>query len=485
MRARAIQPAGTAGFNERAMRRARLVDQRPSDADATAQSGGPIRRMAGRTAAAVTNARHLHWAAVLFIISLPVPWIIAIGPVRMSVYRFVLLATLVPSLIGWLRGKAGPIRLADLLLVCYCLWCFIAIIAIHGFAFAIQPAGIIFMETMGAYLLARCCIRSADDFEAMVRLLFKVVLVLLPFAILESVSGQNSLMEVLSKILPTPPPVDMEPRWGLRRVQSVFEHPILFGVGCGCILAMTHIVLGYQKSFLRRWTPTGLVGLAAFLSLSAGPITALAAQIMLMGWNWVMRSIAARWKILIFFVALAAVSAELLSNRSVPVIFISYFSFDESSAWLRVAIWRFGSESVMNNPLFGVGFNEWERPDWMSFSIDMFWIVDAVRHGFLAGFFMMSGFFAMFITLAMKKGLDDRASAYRMAFLISMTGFFMVGWTVYFWNSAYVLFLFLLGSGGWILDVKDSVPAALKTRKAMRAGDSVEADLSGGRRAYR
>ena len=35
-----------------------------------------------------------------------------------------------------------------------------------------------------------------------------------------------------------------------------------------------------------------------------------------------------------------------------------------------------------------------------------------------------------------------------------MTAFFMVGWTVHFWGATYVLFLFLLGSGVWILDAK-------------------------------
>jgi hypothetical protein len=50
------------------------------------------------------------------------------------------------------------------------------------------------------------------------------------------------------------------------------------------------------------------------------------------------------------------------------------------------------------------------------------------------------------------KGLGRKAVVYRTAFLIMMTGFFMVGWTVHFWNATYVLFLFLLGSGAFLAD---------------------------------
>ena len=35
-----------------------------------------------------------------------------------------------------------------------------------------------------------------------------------------------------------------------------------------------------------------------------------------------------------------------------------------------------------------------------------------------------------------------------------MTAFFVVAWTVHFWNATYVLFMFLMGSGVWMLDVK-------------------------------
>ena len=45
-----------------------------------------------------------------------------------------------------------------------------------------------------------------------------------------------------------------------------------------------------------------------------------------------------------------------------------------------------------------------------------------------------------------------------------MTAFFLVGWTVHFWDAAYVLFLFLMGSGVWMLDVETKERAALRPK---------------------
>ena len=77
---------------------------------------------------------------------------------------------------------------------------------------------------------------------------------------------------------------------------------------------------------------------------------------------------------------------------------------------------------------------------------------------------MLLAFFSIFLGVSLRKGFDDRLIAYRTGFLISMTGFFLVGWTVAFWNSAYVVFFFLLGSGVWMLDVETKERPVLRAK---------------------
>src|SRR5262249_48835233 len=136
----------------------------------------------------------------------------------------------------------------------------------------------------------------------------------------------------------------------------------------------------------------------------------------------------------------------------------------------RTLIWTYGSETVLNHPLFGVGLNDWERPAWMPVaSIDSFWLYLAIRAGLPAAFLMLLTFFRIYLAVSFKKGLEGRLVEYRTGFLISMAGFFLVGWTTSFWDAAYVLFLFLMGSGVWMLDVESKDRSSCERRAFKRA----------------
>ena len=430
-----------------------------------------------------TERKRICWPVFLFLITLVVPWVISIGTLRLSIYRIVLLVMVLPCLVMWMTAKAGRIRGADFVLLLFWFWSALSGIVINGLGLSIQPAGIGFIETIGAYLLARCYIRDADGFHNAIQILFGIVSVLMPFAMLELVTGHNLLRELFGAILPTnfyPP----EQRSGLTRVLSVFDHPILFGLCSGSILALVHLVLGYQKSFFQRSFRTLLVGGTAFMSLSAGPIGAVATQVFLLSWNGLLRGIRSRWKILIVLLVCLVLLIEMVANRSALNIIVSFFVFDTASYWYRTLIWTYGSETVLNHPLFGVGLNDWERPGWMpTASIDNFWLYLAIRAGLPAAFLMLLAFLWIYLALSLKKGLEGRLVEYRTGFLISMTGFFLMGWTVHFWDAAYVLFLFLMGSGVWMLDVESKDRAALRPKSIQAARCEPSAHSIGSRRS--
>lgn len=395
--------------------------------------------------------RQLPLIVPVLLVSLILPFILYLGPLRLSVYRVILIIAFVPAMLAWLSGQVGRIRMADIALVLLCSWGSISFVVVHG-ATGIQAGGMLFIETLGPYLVARVYIRSAAAFRAMVKVLFLIVLFLLPFAVIEAFTGRDLLLDSLDKIWNSYPRVAKDPRWGLQRVQATFEHPILYGVFCGSIVALTYVVLGRGWSFLRRVGATIAVLFTASLTLSSGPLTGMTAQLLLLSWNWALKTVRARWKLLAALLAAMWIFLEFASNRSPAQIFISYFSFNEFSAYMRLHIWNFGTASILAHPLFGIGFNEWARPSWMSSSIDMYWIVPGVRHGLPAIFFNFSAFFGVVLPLIFRKGLDEFQSACRMGILFCMIAFFLTGWTVHYWNATYVLFHFLLGSGMWLLD---------------------------------
>ncbi len=349
-----------------------------------------------------------------------------------------------------------------------CFWVTLSFIIIHGPGMAVEPSGIFFIESVGAYLLGRCYIRNSDDFFSAVRMMFLLILIILPFAVIEAYTNRNVLLELFGFFGQTFPDAIKEPRWGLRRVQGPFEHPILFGVFCGSMLALVHYVLGFGKSFIERWFRTMLTAVTAFFALSSGPLSAMTAQILLISWDTTLATVKARWKILTAGLGSLVILIESVASRSSPEILMAYFAFNHATAYNRVLIWEFGTRSVANHPFLGIGLNDWERPYWMTGSMDMFWLVPAVRHGIPAGLFLLLIFFSIFFGLARKKGLEKKTADYRTGILICLTGFFIAGWMVHYWNATYALFMFILGSAMWILDANPEPAPAPETGRTAR-----------------
>lgn len=420
---------------------------------------------------------HIRWQVLLFLIGLIIPCMFWLGPLRLSVYRIALLITILPCLYMWVTGRAGRILMADIALLLFWLWGTLSLAIHHGLAAALQSGGITFIETMGAYLLARCYIRTADDFRSVVKFLFWIVIFLLPFGILEATTGRKPLIEFFQLVVDTVPINTDPPRMGLTRVQGPFEHPILFGVCCGSIFAMAYLVLGYQKTFFQRGIRALPVLFAAFLALSSGPLSAVAIQGMLLSWDRLLKGIQARWKILWASFGTIYVFLSLASNRSVYALAVGHAPlFDQQTAYYRLLIWKYGSASVLKHPLFGIGYNEYERESWMVSSIDMFWIIHSVMFGLPAGLMLFLAFGSLIYAVSLKKGLDQRTTEYRTAYLICMAGFFIAGWAVHFWNATYVWFVFLLGSGSWILEARSEGSVTTSARKQSRrspGGESV------------
>lgn len=393
----------------------------------------------------------------LFLAGLVVPLFIYLGPLRLSVYRIVLLAALLPAIFLWLTGRAGRIRLPDICILVICSWSTISLAVVHGLEQMVETIGILWVETLGAYLLGRCYIRTPDDFLALTKLLFKIALLMLPFALYELYSSKNLYLRLFDAIGPVYWENVQEGRLGLDRVQGPFAHPIHFGVFFGAIIGMLYFVHGYGGPWIKRVRNAGLATLLCFSSLSSGPLLAVMSQIIFLIWDGIMKSVRARWYIFVSLAVIAFLVVDLISNRTPFHVAISYLSFSEHTAYNRIHIWNFGTRSIWANPIFGIGLSDdWERPIWMSPSADMFWIVPAMRHGLVVWGAYLTLFFSIFLSVIYRKGLNDRTQWYRMGYICTMSGLFVVGWTVHFWDALFVFMVFLLASGIWILDWEES-----------------------------
>jgi O-antigen ligase len=295
----------------------------------------------------------------------------------------------------------------------------------------------------------------------------------MPFVLYEAFTGTRPLLKAFGVLAPTFAVSDgAEYRMGLARAHGTFEHPILFGVFCGSILVTSLLVSTGTHSKASRWLLSGAIGGAASLSLSSAPIAGLAIQISLMTWNAVLRQFRGRWKLLWGLAGVAYLVVEFGSNQTPVQFYISHFTFDQTTGWYRLAIWQYGSASVLNHPIFGIGFWDWARPKWMvSTSVDNFWLLIAMRHGIPALLLFLAAYLSIAFAVAFRR-LGDGLQDCRTAYLICMATYFFVGCTVHFWTTAYVWFLFLLGSGAWMLnaDMQDDAGAVRTTESKRRPG---------------
>src|SRR5262249_41143458 len=150
------------------------------------------------------------------------------------------------------------------------------------------------------------------------------------------------------------------------------------------------------------------------------PIAAVAVQAALIMWGALFRKSRYGWRFLWCLFLASYLAIALASNQTPIQFYISHFTFDPQTGWYRQLIWEFGSASVLNHPLFGIGFSDWVRSSWMTTSVDMFWLLNTMRFGIPGGLLLVSSFFAVFLGVSFRKGLDERLVLYRTAYLITM-----------------------------------------------------------------
>lgn len=385
----------------------------------------------------------------LFLLSIVVPTFVAIGTVNMSLYRLVIFAAILPLSFQLLSGRAGPVNAVDGMIVGSALWAILAFLMSAPVADVVEPIGLHLVEFLGAYLLGRVCIRSAKEFRRMVILLFCLVLPLGFFAVIESVTHRPILLEFFPQ---TQPAVYAPGRWGLRRAQTVFAHPIAYGIYVSATLGMVWYVLKPRAGFALRLFLAVLIMIATIFSLSTGALICFNVQLVLILWDIVMRRNPRRWILLAWLTGIGYVTLDLLSNRTPFHLLVDYASFNSGSAYNRILIWHFGTDNVVANPLFGLGLfiQEWERPHWMSPSLDNFWLFIAVKFG-LPTFLMFATGVIMILRRAGRVELSDPLDrACRTGFLITMAGLCIAGGTVHYWAAMMAQMMFLLGAGVWL-----------------------------------
>ncbi|MCB2136838.1 MAG: O-antigen ligase family protein [Rhodobacteraceae bacterium] len=409
----------------------------------------------------VDSARRLHPIVWLYLIFIVLPVGFFVGTLSLSLLRILLLFTTVPLMIGVLTGRYGRVWPVDWLFLLHICWAMVAV-AVNNPDRAVENIGSAGIEFLGGYAIARAYIRTRADFFALVRVFALLVVLLLPLALLESQTDVAIVLKAILDLgLDAPVEVDMDPRMGLFRAQTVFAHPIHYGLFCSAAFSLVYVGMKDMMTPMARYLMSCAVLTGVFLSLSSGALLSAILQIGLIGWAYVFRNVTKRWHMLAGICVLMYVTVDLLSNRTPIKVFMSYATFSAHTAYYRAIIFEWGMINVWDNPVFGLGLRRWIRPGYMkSGSVDNFWLLMTMRYG-IPGFILLALGYLDALFRVGRRALTPGSpeSQIRLAWMICFVGLSFTLATVHIWTSIYSFVFFLLGSGLWLATAdSDSAP---------------------------
>lgn len=396
------------------------------------------------------------WIPVLFLLTvlMPVETSVNLGALRLTPYRVLLLFTTVPCIVMCLTAPAARRRVSDYFMLLFGGWLILSLCVNHGADVGAESGGILVIEAIGSYFLARTFIKNERDFYKFAKITVWVIIGLSVVTIPEAVTGIHFLR---------PGAGGIGGRMGLVRAYATFEHPILYGVFCASGISLAwFVVFGQAKVLWKRFAGTGMVIVSTLMSVSSGPLAAVTTQLFLIAWRKVTERQKNRWTLLCIFLALGYIVIAIISTRPPIRVLLHRLTFSAHTAYNRMTIWNYGiDENVVKHPIFGIGFNDWSRPSWMhSASVDNFWLVNMMRYG-LPTFGMLA---IAILILMLRVGRNTAINQQlKMGWMITMVGMIIVGSTVHFWNQTYVWFFFLVGSGACLaVKQKPSLPGGTR-----------------------
>ena len=107
-------------------------------------------------------------------------------------------------------------------------------------------------------------------------------------------------------------------------------------------------------------------------------------------------------------------------------------------------------QNVMDNPLMGLGLNDWARPDWLADTVDNFWLLTAMQAGLPALAFLVIALVIHVVRIVKVEGLDEQTRDIRTGYLVVLAGTVFTLSTVHVWDAMAVFIMFFIGAGSFL-----------------------------------
>lgn len=366
-------------------------------------------------------------------------------------YRLAWLTVFPWALFKLLRGEFNW-RVHDLLLVAGSGWIVFSLVMIYGIERGL-PSGLgVALDLIVPYFIARVSISNFQDLRrALVMLapVFFVFAVLLPLeAYLQNRFIRDTAAALFGGLgaseygMGSAFVIATDTRYGLLRAMGPFSHPILAGIFFASLLPL------YYWSGIKGWPR--LLGLSAgcfaVFTLSSAAYLALVMFGIMAAYDFVRRRVIfLSWPLFTVSAASLALILHIISENGLISVLIR-FTLTPQTGYYRLLIWEFGTASVERNPLFGIGYEQFDALAWMGDSIDAHWLNLAVRHGLPPAILLIALSFAVIWACArMASRVPEPDSSMLIGLAVTLVIFVIVAFSVAYFGGMLIWFVMILG----------------------------------------
>lgn len=372
------------------------------------------------------------------------------------------------------RGRFA-FRAIDALVVMCAFWTVLSFTVVDGFARGL-PAGIALgFDILMPYLITRHVIRTANDLRYLLIVLAPLALLIAGLMVLEAISHQRFLRSAAQAVFGSLGSTEfgdvsrriggIDIRYGMARAMGPFSHPILAGLFFAGLLPL------YWFSKIRGWPLYfGLAsGIGVFFALSSAPLFGVAIFVVLAIYDKLRRMfVFLNWPMFIVSACAVVAALHVLSSRGIIGVLIQY-TMNPATGYYRLLIWEYGAKSVKRNLLFGTGYAPFEGAKWMGDSVDSLWLAIAIRNGLPTAVFLGAAALMAIIGLALAASrLDRQNQSILIGLAITLTIFFIMGFTVSLFGGVLIWFAMLLGVGVTLGQHIASRPKAVRVMRVRR-----------------
>ena len=411
----------------------------------------PMRQTLHRPANPIIQVMPLVMVLYSFLL-FPIEVKFVVAGLNLYAFRIAIIAA-IPLLIYLAPRRSGRFNKVDLLVALACSWMIFAFVQLYGPAEGIVRSVAIVLDTFGGYLVARGSISSLNDLRRVLILIIPGLIFASGLFALESLSGQLLVRPFASSIFGSAVSYEggaaqgnlnllYETRLGLLRAYSVFSFPILGGVILASLLPL-YLMSGLRP---RAMIAGAAASAAAFFSLSSATFLALAMGIgMVLFDRFLPLFRPLRWPFVAAGLAFYGLLAEIALQGGIVGV-VGRFTLNPATAYIRRMQWKYGGETALDNPLFGIGFAIHDKPAWLTDAIDAHFLLLALRFGLIPP--LLLGIAVLIVMFALGRASarlpkTDRDFAISLNIMLAILVF--ISMTVTFFSEANVYFMIALG----------------------------------------